>query len=85
MSSRSQDNYRIKDYWQFYVMAVHFVVVVVVQWLVVVGVVVMVGVLALVVNFREVMKTYPSFGPLHLSPVRFPMASPHQKSSSSFS
>ena len=40
-------------------MVVIFVVVVVVQWLVVVVVVVMVGVLALVVDFREVMMTSP--------------------------
>ena len=38
---------------------VNFVVVVLVQWLVVVVVVVMMGVLALVMDFREVMMTSP--------------------------
>ena len=40
-------------------MVVNFVVLLVVQWLVVVVVVVMVGLLALVVDFREVMMTSP--------------------------
>ena len=40
-------------------MVVNFVVVVVVQWLVVVVFVVIVGVLALVLDFREVRLTYP--------------------------
>ena len=45
--------------WAIIVVVLHFVVVMVLQWLVVVVVVVMVGLLALVVDFREVMMTSP--------------------------